>query len=41
MSFGQAIVALVQGKNVAREGWNGKNMFLYLIEGNQLSKGLG
>ncbi|MRA75765.1 DUF2829 domain-containing protein, partial [Bacillus thuringiensis] len=23
MSFGQAIVALVQGKNVAREGWNG------------------
>lgn len=24
MSFGQAIVALVQGKNVAREGWNGK-----------------
>ncbi|MGH0641100.1 DUF2829 domain-containing protein [Bacillus paranthracis] len=41
MSFGQAIVALVQGKNVAREGWNGKDMFLYLIEGNKLSKGLG
>ncbi|BCD21017.1 DUF2829 domain-containing protein [Bacillus cereus] len=41
MTFGQAIVALVQGKNVAREGWNGKGMFLYLIEGNKLSKGLG
>lgn len=40
MSFGQAIVALVKGKNVAREGWNGKDMFLYLIEGNELSKGL-
>ncbi|MEQ3600884.1 MW1434 family type I TA system toxin [Bacillus thuringiensis] len=26
----------MQGKNVAREGWNGKNMFLYLIEGNKL-----
>ncbi|MCQ6337572.1 DUF2829 domain-containing protein [Bacillus cereus] len=41
MSFGQAIVALVQGKNVTREGWNGNNMFLYLIKGNKLSEGLG
>ena len=40
VSFGQAIVALVQGKSVAREGWNGKDMFLYLIKGNELSKGL-
>lgn len=32
MSFGQAIVALVQGKNVAREGWNGKNMFCILLK---------
>lgn len=41
MRFGRAIVALVQGKKVAREGWNEKDMFLYLIEGNKLSEGLG
>jgi hypothetical protein len=31
MNFGQAIEALKQGKRVAREGWNGKNMFLFLL----------
>lgn len=30
MTFGEAIEALKQGKKVAREGWNGKNMFLWL-----------
>lgn len=30
-NFGQAIEALKQGKRVAREGWNGKNMFLFLL----------
>ena len=28
MKFGQAIEALKQGKKVAREGWNGKGMYL-------------
>lgn len=31
MNFGKAIEALKNGKNVTREGWNGKGMFLYLV----------
>lgn len=30
MNFGKAIEALKSGKKVAREGWNGKGMFLWL-----------
>lgn len=30
-NFGQAIEALKEGKRVAREGWNGKNMFVYYV----------
>ena len=30
-NFGQAIEALKQGKRVARQGWNGKGMFLFLL----------
>lgn len=30
MTFGQAIEAMKQGKKVARRGWNGKGMWLYL-----------
>lgn len=29
-TFGQALEALKQGKKVAREGWNGKGMYLSL-----------
>ena len=32
--FGTAVEALKQGARVAREGWNGKGMFLALIEGS-------
>lgn len=31
LNFGQAIEALKQGKRVQREGWNGTNMFLFLL----------
>ena len=31
LNFGQAIDALKKGKRVARTGWNGKNMFLFLL----------
>ena len=31
MNFGDAIAALKAGKKVAREGWNGKGMWLVLI----------
>ena len=34
MSFGHAIVALKEGKKVARAGWNGKRMFLYYVPAN-------
>lgn len=30
-NFGKAIEALKQGKRVARQGWNGKGMFLFLL----------
>ena len=30
MDFGQALDALRAGKRVARKGWNGKGMFIYL-----------
>lgn len=31
MKFGQAIEALKDRKKVARNGWNGKGMFLYYV----------
>jgi len=33
INFGQAIEALKQGKRVARQGWNGKGMWLALSVG--------
>lgn len=33
MNFGLAIEAMKMGKRVARTGWNGKNMFIYLEGG--------
>lgn len=34
LNFGQAIEAAKQGKKVAREGWNGRGMFLYHVPAN-------
>lgn len=34
MNFGQAIELLKEGKKVQRYGWNGKNMFLFLVRGS-------
>lgn len=31
MNFGKAIEALKEGKKVARKGWNGKGMYLWLM----------
>lgn len=33
MNFGQALEAAKSGAKICREGWNGKGMFLFLIEG--------
>jgi len=38
MNFGQAIAALEAGKSVAREGWNGKGMFIFKAGGYSVSK---
>lgn len=34
MNFGQALEHLKRGDKVAREGWNGKGMFLFLVPGS-------
>lgn len=34
LSFGDALALLKSGKRVAREGWNGKGMFLVLVPGS-------
>jgi len=35
LDFGTAINALKRGKQIARKGWNGKNMFVYLNKGSR------
>lgn len=32
MNFGQALEALKEGKKVARKGWNGKGMWVRIVE---------
>jgi len=34
VNFGEAIEALKLGQKVARIGWNGKDMFLFLVAGS-------
>ncbi|MEM6623915.1 MAG: DUF2829 domain-containing protein [Pseudomonadota bacterium] len=34
MDFSNALIALKEGKRVARVGWNGKGMFLFLVPGS-------
>lgn len=41
MNFGQAIEALKEGKKVARTGWNGKGMYIYLADGKLLAEAIG
>lgn len=39
LNFGQAIEALKQGKRVARDGWNGKGMFVFERPADELNVG--
>lgn len=41
LPFGEALEALKSGKRIAREGWNGKDMFVYLVKGSFDGKLLG
>ena len=34
MDFGQALFLVKKGKKVCREGWNGKGMFIFLVNGS-------
>lgn len=34
MTFSQALELLKAGSKLARSGWNGKNQFLYLVQGS-------
>jgi hypothetical protein len=34
MDFSAALERIKHGKRVAREGWNGKNMFIFLVPGS-------
>lgn len=36
MNIGEAVQAMKQGKKVGRPGWNGKNMYLFLLSANGL-----
>lgn len=36
LNFGQAIEALKEGKRVARQGWNGKGMFIFQRPSDEL-----
>ena len=38
LTFGLAIEALKKGEKVARSGWNGKSMFVYLVKGNEVRR---
>lgn len=33
MKFGEAIEQARNGRKIAREGWNGKNMYVYMTQG--------
>lgn len=35
LDFGQALIALKSGQRVARSGWNGKEMYVYLNRGSK------
>lgn len=34
MNFGDALAAIKSGKRVSRSGWNGREMFLFLVPGS-------
>ena len=40
LNFGEAIAALKSGKLVAREGWNGKGMWLIHIVGEAVAQAI-
>lgn len=37
MDFASALIKLREGKRIARAGWNGKGMFLFLVPGSNIT----
>jgi len=37
LNFGEVIAGLKQGKRYARQGWNGKGMFVFLVGGSNFT----
>lgn len=37
MSFGHALEFIKQGRRVARKGWNGEDMFIFLVNGSKFT----
>lgn len=37
LDFGAALVAMKEGKKVARTGWNGKGMCAFLVQGSKFT----
>ena len=37
MNFSQALELIKQGKKLTRSNWNGKGMFVYLVEGSNFT----
>jgi hypothetical protein len=37
MDFENALRAVKKGERVARDGWNGKNMFIFLVPGSHFT----
>jgi len=40
MPFGMAVEAMMKGHAVARKGWNGKDMFIRMIPGNNVQEAI-
>lgn len=40
LTFGEVLPKLKSGKKVAREGWNGKGMFLFLVKGETVTEAI-
>jgi len=38
MDFSEALKELKNGERVARVGWNGKNMFIYMVKGTYIDE---
>ena len=41
MNFGEALQKVKLGKKIARKSWNGKNQFVFMVDGDSLNDAVG